>query len=198
MVGTSPMRRPSTCHPRARSRMKAGVATAIGIEFLGAGAVLDLVAFRLGRSCGSVRGIRLLGAGERAVADLLHVLLSRSSDLVREVRVALHELRSLARGEAEHVVEDEHLPVRPGPRTYPDGRNAKGFRYTSRKVGRDALEDDAERSGLLELLRVRQDSSGLLVALALDLEAAHLVDELRSEPKVSHHGHAHRGQLLSD
>src|SRR2546428_903564 len=198
MVGTSPIEQPSVCHPRAMSRMNAGVATAIGNELLDACAVFDLIASRLGLDPRSVGRIRVLGARERAVADFLYVPLRGACDVVGEVGVALHELRSLAGGDSQHVVEDEDLPVSSRPGTDADGRNAKGLRNTSREVGWHALEDDAERAGLLELLGVRQDARSVLVALALDLAAAHLVDELRREPQVSHHGDAHSGQALRD
>src|SRR6266849_10261345 len=110
IVGTRPIEAPSACQPRATSRINPGVPTAIGGWGLDAGAVLDLVAFSLGRGCGTVGRVRVLGPGERAVAHLLNVALGGARDLVGQVGVALHELRRLAGGQAQHVVEDEHLP----------------------------------------------------------------------------------------
>src|SRR6202022_3047737 len=114
----------------------------------------------------------MLRVGERAVAYLLRVLLCGTRDVVGEIGVALDELRRLAGGEPKHVVEHEHLPVRPRPGSDTDRRNAKRLRDPAREIGRHSLEDDAECAGLLELFGIRQDPRRLLIALALDLEAA--------------------------
>src|SRR6266851_2364061 len=184
IVGTRPIEAPSACQPRATSRINPGVPTAIGGWGLDAGAVLDLVAFSLGRGCGTVGRVRVLGPGERAVAHLLNV--------------ALHELRRPAGGQAQHVVEDEHLPVRSPPRADADGRDSKRLRHAGPHLGRHALEDDAEGPRLLELLGIREDARGLLLGLALDLESAHLIHELRRETEMAHDRDAHRSQPLRD
>src|SRR5260370_3843746 len=124
IVGTRPIEAPSACQPRATSRINPGVATTIGGWGLDAGAVLDLVARSLGRGGGTVGRVRVLGPGERAIAHLLNVALGGARDLVGKVGVALHELRRLAGGQAQHVVEDEHLPVRSRPRADADGRDS--------------------------------------------------------------------------
>src|SRR5712691_7346028 len=190
MVGTSPIEAPSARHPRATSRINPGVPTAIG-GALDAGAVLDLVALSLGR-------VRVLGPGERAVSHLLNVALGGARDLAGQVGVALHELRRLAGGQAQHVVEDEHLPVRSRPRADADGRDSKRLRHAGPHLSRHALEDDAERPRLLELLGIREDARGLLLGLALDLESAHLIHELRRETEMAHDRDAHRSQPLRD
>src|SRR5712691_7091802 len=197
MVGTSPIEAPSARHPRATSRINPGVPTAIG-GALDAGAVLDLIALSLGRGGGTVGRVRVLGPGERAVSHLLNVALGGARDLAGQVGVALHELRRLAGGQAQHVVEHEHLPVRSRPRADADSRDSKRPRHAGPDLSRHALEDDAERPRLLELLGVGQDARGLLVGLALDLEAAHLMDELRGEAKMAHDRDAHRRQPLRD
>src|SRR5207245_7948499 len=94
--------------------------------------------------------------------------------------------------------EPKHRPVRARPGSDTDGWNAKGLRHACGEIGRHSLEDDAERARLLELFGIRQDSRRLLVALALDLEAAHLVDELGRQSEVTHYGDAHRRQLPRD
>src|SRR5216684_1263862 len=197
IVGTRPIKAPSACQPRATSRINPGVATAIGGRGLDAGAVLDLVAFSLGRGCGTVGRVRVLGPGERAVAHLLNVALGGARDLVGQVGVALHELRRLAGGQAQHVVEDEHLPVRSRPRADADGRDSKRLCHAGPHFGRHALEDDAEGPRLLELLGIRQDARGLLLGLALDLESAHLIHELRGEAEMAHERDvAHEQRLM--
>src|SRR5260370_6716653 len=138
IVGTSPIEQPSERHPRAMSRMNAGVAIAIGV--LAAGPVLDLVhlAGPAGRGtvgpCRGRRGVRMLGAGERAVADLLDLSLGGSCDLVRQGCVSLHELRRLAGREAEHVVEHEHLPIGRGTGPDADGRDAHRLGHAGRQA----------------------------------------------------------------
>src|SRR5712692_2773192 len=135
IVGTSPIEAPSARHPRATSRMNPGVPTAIG-GGLDDGAVLDLVWLRLGRAGRSIGRVRVLGPWERAVADLLRVALGGLRDLLGQVGVALHELRRLARGQAQHVVEDEHLPIRAGPSPDADGRDSKRPRHAGRDLTR--------------------------------------------------------------
>src|SRR6266849_2062308 len=199
LVGPSPIEAPSARHPRATSRMNPGVPTAIG----GGGgldgrAVLDLVWLRLGRGGGSIGRVRVLGPWERAVAHLVRVALGGARNFLGQVGVPLHELRRLAGGQAQHVVEDEHLPVRARPRADADGRDSKRSRHSGRDLARHALEDDAERARPLELLGVRKDARGLLLGFALDLEAPHLMNELRGEAQMSHDRDAHRGQPLRD
>src|ERR1700680_2242602 len=125
MVGTNPTEKPSACQPRATSRMNHGVATAIGTLLL-AGAVLDLVAFALRRHRRSVRRIRMLGAWKRAVAHLLRIALRGKRDLPGQVGIALHELGQLSGGQAEHVVENEHLAIRARTGSDADRRDAQG------------------------------------------------------------------------
>src|SRR5260370_40409181 len=148
IVGTSPIEAPPACQPRATSCINPGVATAIG-GGLNAGAVLDLVRLSAGRDGGTVGRVRVLGPGERAVAHLAHVALRGARDLLSQFGVPVHELRRLAGGQAQHVVEDEHLPVRSGPRTAADGRYSKRPRPAGPGLRVQALECDAQRPHLL-------------------------------------------------
>src|ERR1700690_889718 len=113
----------------------------------------------------------MLWAGEGPAPDLGGEPRDCPADLVGEVGVALDELRRLAGGQAQHVVEDEDLPVgaRAGPNS--DGRDAQSGYHSSAKVGRHALENEAERTRLLERPRVGEDPGRLALALALHLEA---------------------------
>src|SRR5207302_1947476 len=60
------------------------------------------------------------------------------------------------------------------------------------------LQHDAERASLLEGFGVGQDLRRLCVRLALHLESAHLVDELRRQPDVAHDGNSELGQAPRD
>src|SRR3954449_7031674 len=53
--------------------------------------------------------VRVAILGEGARADAADVLPQRPADLVRELRVALHEARRVPRVQAEQVVPDENL-----------------------------------------------------------------------------------------
>src|SRR5712692_1207980 len=172
MVGTRPIVAPAARHSRASARIASGVLTTTGS---GPGSVLDLSNRRLRR----VGRILVLWAWERALPHLVGKLLSGARDVVREVRVALHELRRLAGGEAEEVVEHQHLAVGLRPSADADGRDTNGARHPSRQDRRHPFQHQAESPGLLQRLRVGQDAIGLGLALALYLEAAHLVHELR-------------------
>ena len=93
---------------------------------------------------------------------------------------------------------DQHLPIGSGARADADRRNVKSLSDSAGQLGWDSFEDEAESSRLLERLGVGQDASGLRLALALDLEAAHLVDELRCEAEVADHGDAMLRQPARD
>ena len=95
-------------------------------------------------------------------------------------------------------MEHEHLAVRLRPGADADGRDVNRARHPSRQDGRHPFQHEAESAGLLERLCVRQDPFGLSLCLALHLESAQLVHELRRQSKVPHHGDAHLGELLRD
>src|SRR5690242_6406468 len=79
------------------------------------------------------RGLLLLGhrvrvaiLGERAASNLLRVLLQRLDDGVAQLRIALDEARRAPLVEAEHVMPDEHLPVRLRAGADSDRRHPEG------------------------------------------------------------------------
>src|SRR5216683_6059157 len=119
MVGTRPIVAPAACHSRASARIASGVLTTTGS---GSGSVLDLSSRRLGRVLG-IRRILVLRARERALPHLVGKLLSGARDVVGEVRITLYELRRLAGGDAEEVVEHQHLAVGLRPGADADGRD---------------------------------------------------------------------------
>ena len=95
-------------------------------------------------------------------------------------------------------MQHEHLPVGGGSSPDPDRRDAQRVRDRARQLAGHALEHDAERTGLLQPLRIGQDARRLGVSLALDLEAAHLVDELRRQADVTHDRDADLGEPARD
>src|ERR1700704_1172379 len=184
IVGTSPIDSPSRCQRREASSAFRG--SSIAAAFL-SGAVLDLV-FCLGRRRrGPVRGVGVFRPGELPAGNLSGEALGGVSDLLGEVGVSLDELGRLARGQAERVVENQDLAVSAGAGANSDRRDPKRLRHVAPKFGRNPFQNDAECPGLLQLLRVGEDPRGLGLRAALDLEAAHLVDELRREAEVAHH-----------
>src|SRR5262249_18805189 len=59
-----------------------------------------------------------------------------------------------------------------------------------RHVGRDRLEDDAERAGLLERLRISNDLLGRFVTATLNLETAERMHALGREADMTDDGNA--------
>src|SRR5450631_4340698 len=195
IVGTSPIARPSLRQCRDASSIEPGSSnTAKGLS----GAVPDLFFFCAGRRCRAVCRVSVLGARELATGDLSGKTLGGAADLLGEIGVALDELRRLAGRQAEHVVKHQDLAVGTGTGPDADGWDPNGLRDAARELAWHSLEDQAERSSLLELFGVGQDPRRLSLALALDLEAAHLVDELRRQTKVTHDRDAQLGQAAGD
>src|ERR1700674_5892773 len=183
MVGTSPIVRPSRRHCRDASSIAPGVSKTVkGLS----GAVPDLVPFSARRRRRAVRRVGVLRTWELAPRDLAGKALGGVPDLLGEVGIPLDELRGLARSQAEHVVKHQHLAIGAGTCSDADSRDPKGLGDTAPEIAGHSLQDEAERSRLLQVLGVGEDASGLSLALALDFEAPHLVDELRREAEVTH------------
>ena len=62
------------------------------------------------------------------------------------------------------------------------------------EIGRDALEDEREGAGLLDLERALHERPAGTHAASLDLVAAEAVDRLRGEAEMPHHGNLGVGQ----
>ena len=140
----------------------------------------------------------MLGAREFSVPHVFGIGVRRARDLIGQVGVPLHELRRLAGRQPEHVVQDEHLPVGAGAGADADGRDAQRLSDGARELAGHSLQHDAEGSRLLQGFRVSQDPGRLRVRLALDLEPAHLVDELRRQAEMAHDRDAELGQPARD
>ena len=95
-------------------------------------------------------------------------------------------------------MQDQDLPVGARTRADADARDAELVGNGRRELARHALEDDAERAGFLERDSVYRDLRSLLVGFALDLESAHLVDELRRQAEVTHDRDPDLGQTPGD
>src|SRR6266850_3058299 len=195
IVGTRPIAWPSRRQRRDTPSIFPG--SSITAALL-SGAVLDLVFFagRLRRS--AVGRVGVFRSGEFAAGNFPGELLGGVPNVLGEIGVSLDELRRLTRGQAERVMEDKNLSVGSGAGADADGRDAKRLRDAAPKLARNSFQDQAERPGLLELLGVGQDPGGLGLRLALDLEAAHLVDELGCEAEVTHHGNSELRQATRD
>src|SRR5947208_6609357 len=118
IVGTRPIDLASRRHARDRSRM----ALASSITTGGASAAVpDL--FPVLCWSRSVGCVLMLRARELPGADVLGIGRRRPRDLFGQVGVTLDELRRLAGGQAEHIVQHEHLPVCARTRADADRRN---------------------------------------------------------------------------
>ena len=110
----------------------------------------------------------------------------RRRGLPGQVGVTPHELGRLAAVQPQQVVEDEDLPVAPGPGADADRGDVLGVGDGRAQRGRDALEDQCEASGVGQRPSVGIEPVARLPA-SLDAIAAHGVDRLRREPQVPHH-----------
>src|ERR1700674_931945 len=179
MVGTRPIESRSPRHFRDAASIDRGSSnTAKGLS----GAVLDLLTFFRAHRRGTVRRIRVLGPRKLAARHLSGETLGGVRDVLGQVGIPLDELRRLSGRQAQHVVVDEHLAVGAGSRADSDRRDAEALSHPACELTRNAFEDQGARPGLLQLLRVGHDPGRLGLALALDLEATHLVHELRRQP----------------
>src|SRR5262249_5040344 len=77
-----------------------------------------------------------------------------------------------------------------------DGRDLQAVGDRARQARGHALEHDREGAGLLEGLGVVEEPDRRLRRLALDLEAAELVDRLRREAESAHDRDAGTDQAL--
>src|SRR5437588_1026575 len=190
MVGTSPTESPSRRQPATRSRSSAVVATTSGR--LLATAVLDLW---VGLSDDLERArVAVLGVRENALGHLRGIAAGSLDHLLPEVRVGLDEARLAAGGQAQQVVDDEHLAVAARSGADPDGGDGQGRGDLAGERRGDTLEHDAERPRRFQLTGVLEDPGGDLGVLALDLEAAQPVHALRRQTDVAHDRDSGLGQ----
>src|ERR1039457_2773853 len=87
------------------------------------------------------------------LADVVGVRAGRLDDHLTQVGVRLDELRRRAAemtGDAEEVVNHQHLGVAVGPGTDADRGNHELPAHLRSQVAQDALEDDRESTRILE------------------------------------------------
>jgi hypothetical protein len=78
-------------------------------------------------------------------------------DPSRQILVSLHEPGGVL-GEAQHVVNDQHLTVALSARPYADGRAFNGVSDGTSQGLDDGLDNDGERASLVERPCVLEDS----------------------------------------
>ena len=135
--------------------------------------------------------VALVRAGKLPALDVSPVVLERHEHLAAELRVAPHEARVEAVVEPEHVVGDEDLAVTSDAGADADDRDGDRLRDLRRERGRHLLDHDGERARLLERERVSPQLLGLGLLRGAHLVGAELVDRLRRQAEVPHHGDAH-------
>src|SRR5215203_3336371 len=191
-------RRPSLRSPRLRGsqlpgRQLARIALLLGLRqrlplpALGAGeALLAEVAAEL-VELGRLDAVDVLRFGEVAGPDLFAIARHRLDHRLVDLGVALDELRHVAGGDPQEVVEDEHLTVGPGAGADPNRRHLEllddlvADRRGSRLDHDREAADRLQREGVLELL------DRTLGRLALGFVAAEGGGGLGGEADVAHH-----------
>lgn len=130
------------------------------------------------------------GGGEVDGFHVIDVLADGVVDHGAEVGVAAEELRREALVDAEHVLEHQHLAV--DARAGTDADN--GYRDLGSNAGGERrgylLEYEREAADFLEHLGVGDELFGLGLFLGAHGVGAELVDRLRRQAQVAHHGDA--------
>src|SRR2546427_9483779 len=154
IVGTRPLALPAAAPRRDAPRIAAGCS----ITVRPLSAVPDLFGpHELGGFAESSRGplspvlcgrrsvgrVLVLRPRELPCAHVFRIRRRRARDLLCEVRVSLDELRRLAGGQAEQVVQDQDLPVGARTRADADGRDAELVGNGRGELARQAAEGDA-------------------------------------------------------
>ena len=130
----------------------------------------------------------MLGAGIFLRLHGLRICFDRFERAVAAGEEIFRELRFAARGDIEHVVEHENLPVRIGARADADDGYVQLFGNVLAERRRNAFEQHDIRTRPFERLSVAEHALGGLVLPALHAEAADFVNRLRLEPQVRTHG----------
>ena len=131
----------------------------------------------------------MVGGGEGSGADLVLV----GAEGVERDRVQVRVppgVSRLARAQPEDVVQHLDLAVAAGACADADGRYGKPFGHGLCNVARHRLEHDGERARVLDGERIVEQAAGLVGGAPLHAVAAELVNGLRGETEVAHHGDA--------
>ena len=99
-------------------------------------------------------------------------------------------------GDAQQVVDDQHLPVHVGAGADADGGNTQLLGHLFGQRGGNFFQHQREAAQVLELLRVFEQFLGLGVFFGTHGVGAELVDALRREAQVAHHRDAGRENTL--
>ncbi|CAM2144805.1 hypothetical protein PT2222_160166 [Paraburkholderia tropica] len=138
----------------------------------------------------------VFGTGEAAFLDGLHIGAHGRFDVGLTGHEVLHETRTLAGENAQHVVQHQHLSRALDARTDADGRNAQLLRDFRAERRRHRFDHHELRTGVLQRERVADQLRRARIALALHLEAAERMHRLRRKTDVRAHGHRALDQHL--
>ena len=127
--------------------------------------------------------------GEAAVLDVVDVLAYGIDDGLMEIGIGLDEFRAEAIAHAQEVRADQDLAI--GAIASPDAdgsRRMQGFGDFRGDVRRDTFQCDGEGTGFFQLQGVGNQLLSCFAVLALDAEAAELMDGLRRQADVADDG----------
>src|SRR5690606_8843689 len=91
---------------------------------------------------------------------------------------------------AEHVLNDQYLPIAPLPGTNSYCRNLESLRHTFGYWGRDQLEYHRESTRVLQSQGIVYQALSCSSLPPLYSKPTELMDRLRCHPKVTHDGYA--------
>src|SRR5579883_237282 len=146
MVGTNP-----TCSPA--QRQASVVDRRSGTSVITASRSAAIV-----RRPSGLAPIRVLRPRKGPLGDLTGEGLHGLDRLGAEVGVALDEPRGAPPGQAEKVMDDQHLAIAVGPGADPNRGDAERSRDLGRHLGGHRLKDQAERSRLLQLAGILKEA----------------------------------------
>jgi hypothetical protein len=138
----------------------------------------------------------VVGRGKMALPNLFGILLEGRSDRSAERSVLFCVLRDKIFKQSQQVVPHLHLTVAGVAGANADRRDAQRFTHDASESGGEQLQDDTERTRLLQGLGVAHQVLGRFGAAPLHAVAGQLMHGLRRQANMAHNGNAAGGQPL--
>ena len=126
---------------------------------------------------------------EAAVFDVVDVLAYGIDDGLMEVGIGLDEFRTEAAAHAQEVRAYQDLAIRAVTGADADGScRVEGFGDFRSDIRRDTFQGDSKGTGCFQFQRIGNQLLCRFAVLALDAEAAKLMDGLRCQTDVADDG----------
>src|SRR5450631_952448 len=185
MVGTNPMRfPPDRDDARARRSSETVVMVCIALldfRWIGGRPTCDCIAEPLRQS------IRLFRSGEYTVADVRPPTRERLLQQLKAIDIGTNEFGTMSLGQAQNVMQHEYLARTARTCTDSNRRYCQALGRARGELGWNAFQNESEAAGLLQTASIIEQAQGVIGLPTLDLESAHDIDALGSEPQMAHY-----------